>query len=296
MRRRTTTPRAWPTPTGSKTAATRTGPNSSACSSALARADDLEPAVERQLAAREREIWTRRGLKWRSRLPSGLRNEPFRRGFPHPELRSGDPADLSDRRLESVPLIDLSLYTGTAEAIAAWAGHPRLKKVAGLQILWSDVSVPRLTHLLASPHLVNVRSLFVHGMSYDPERYEALTAAPAFARLESFRVQYGMFGPDGCEFLANEPRLASLLDLGLIWCHVGDAGLEASVRSPHLSNLRSLQLSGNGSFGPDAARRLAGTSNFRGLRRLVLSQNAIADDGRGSSPRPGTSTARSAST
>jgi uncharacterized protein (TIGR02996 family) len=138
------------------------------------------------------------------------------------------------------------------EAIRRLAEVPALAQIRDLDVGGTDLTLPGLRALLASPYLKNLRLL---RLSFNDD-----------------------LGDEGAELVANSPHLAGLLSLKMSFCSVGDAGMKALATSPFVTNLRVLKL-WDCRVADEGASALARSPNFRRLIGLRLTGNAIGDAG-----------------
>lgn len=176
--------------------------------------------------------WTR---QWKDQLPHmpGIEWGDFNRGLIE-EVQANDETPLLTHAADifavpGVHVLRLSRLIGWL----ALAGVPELERLRALRMVSARAAATHLRALLASPHLLNLKVLDLHGNAAD----------------------------DGVAGDIADGRFPHLAELWLGSNAIGNAGALALARSPHLNGLQLLDLQGNLHIGADA--RTALKAKFR---------------------------------
>jgi uncharacterized protein (TIGR02996 family) len=169
-----------------------------------------------------------------------------------------------------------ALYVRERTAPARLANCRLLAEVFLLQLVKGCCDESGLKVLLASPHLVRIRSLDLAGNGLGPGAAALLTGATSIPRLNRLYLVGNDLGDTGTRVLAASPLMARLNLLDLVSNDVGDEGARALAESPHSANLERLDLFNN-LIGPDGIRALAESPYLSRLRVLQLQNNSVGD-------------------
>jgi uncharacterized protein (TIGR02996 family) len=221
------------------------------------------------MLAREGELRRRHGRRWLGLFATGSLRPGFRDGLisltgPAHWIDSVQPSRLSPSLRAWMG--HLTLKGPSSSAVRDLAGNDFLSLFCSLDLSGSGYDDDDFATLATSPHVANVRQLYVHldsdaglraltespylrgvhslylgGPDLGSEGVRLLVDSPL---LDNIRLLYLCVdaGPEGMAVLAASPRVARLESLTLEHNHTGDAGLKALADSPHLAGLRSLRV------------------------------------------------------
>jgi uncharacterized protein (TIGR02996 family) len=171
-----------------------------------------------------------------------------------------------------------ALYVRERTAPARLAKCRLLAEVSFLQLVHWCCDESGLKLLVASPHLLRLRSLDLAGSGLGWAAASSLAETSSLPRLRRLYLGANSLGDRGLQILAGSPLLARLDLLELASNGIGDVGLQALAVSPHAARLERLDLFQN-RIGPDGARALAESPYLTRLRVLQLENNNITDEG-----------------
>jgi uncharacterized protein (TIGR02996 family) len=182
------------------------------------------------------------------------------------------------------PVKEKTFARGFVDSISVHAA----KFLAGAGALFDAVPVrelrplkigPAWNQLLASEHLLRVRSLDLHSSAISAKRAAELAKCEHLANLHELNLgANGKLGATGFRSLLASPHLRELRTLHLNNCHLGDDAIAAFVGCTTLPNLRHLNLSDNG-IGPTGVAHLARAEWLSQLDRLEIDSNPLTDAG-----------------
>jgi uncharacterized protein (TIGR02996 family) len=194
-------------------------------------------------------------------------------------LRGGGLARmLHSPRLANLRELDLSASWFEDNLLEAFRDARSLARLETLDLTDTSFDVQYFAHVVGSPHLANLRRLYLKGADDVPgvgdEGLEMLCASPHMRNLEDLNLGSQPITRAGYETLARWPGLARLRRLVLEWTgDEGDPGFAAGVRalahSPHWGELRELDLEA-ALFVPADFEALLSSPNLATLRELRL--------------------------
>jgi uncharacterized protein (TIGR02996 family) len=202
-------------------------------------------------AARETELLTLHGDRWREEVPAwARRGSNFRRGFVA-EVRCTvvDWLAGGEDLVARTPIEEVFFEPGPTDA-AALANSVALARVRSLILCNAGLGDRGLRDFLASPYLSGLRELFLAGND---------------------------LGNEGIAWIARSSDLNQLAELDLRDNHIGDPGVRRLAASPYLTQLSTLYLVNN-RIGDEGTRWLA-EGSWANLTHLYLNHNQIGDEG-----------------
>ncbi|MFO0876391.1 MAG: TIGR02996 domain-containing protein [Gemmataceae bacterium] len=129
-----------------------------------------------------------------------------------------------------------------------------------------------------SPWLAGVQELNLVGGELNPDDLAELLASPHLGQVRSLWLEHNRVGVKGARHLARWPGLAQLEELSLRFNKIRDEGLAILLGSPHLGSLQELVLHGN-RLTSAAGRILAACDRLGSLRKLDLGLARLGSEG-----------------
>jgi uncharacterized protein (TIGR02996 family) len=258
------------------------------------------------LRKREKELWNTWKAQWRSALRGEAKRWPFHRGFPHPDDRGINAADLFRRtkaQLLAAPARSFHVMDGAQhfDELLAWPWLDRL------EIFYFRSGLPQgdwLSRTLACQGFRNVRRLVLIDCPIVPAPLEALLTAWQ-GRLVEVNLNGSAVGDDGLRMVLQHPVVSRLQTLAFRSCGItaaglqvlatsdfhpldascgpggnaiGDEGVVEMLRWPGLARIQSLFLNDAG-IGNAGVVALAESPAVANVRRLWLGYNQIGAAG-----------------
>jgi uncharacterized protein (TIGR02996 family) len=164
--------------------------------------------------------------------------------------------------------------------LAALAGSPHLGNLRKLFLSGDELDTASLTRLLHSQHLTNLRDLAI--TSYDGRGSPGIATALRDCRTLSALVDLDLFmnplDSANAALLAKSPALAGVRILKLHSSEVNGPAAKALFESPHLGSLECVDLSCN-PIGNVGLATLATAPALENLRQLDLCKTEVGDEG-----------------
>jgi uncharacterized protein (TIGR02996 family) len=245
----------------------------------LARLSEVDPQRP-ALAAREKDLLAQHLDEWVAPLRKlGTSGEWFQRGVVYSAgtYAAKFLANAEELFRLAPTLCDLRIGQ-VAKHRVELGSSPHLARLTGLSIYEParpGFRLPGALALAASPHPVNLRSLWLDSCLITDAGITALSSAPFFRRLRSLNVG-GLHGnritPVGAAAMAAGPPMNELTYLDLSNNTIHNDGAVALFSGPLVPRLRQLNLTSAG-VGGDAINVLASSPSLTELETLNLSRN-----------------------
>jgi hypothetical protein len=181
--------------------------------------------------------------------------------------------------LRNLEFLSLAKNPIRSSGAAALAGSANLSRLSFLD-LWFTELHDGILALASSPHLGQVRTLFLDQNDLGPDALLALAASPFLNSLSALDLADNACGLEGLRSLAESPLLSQLRALDLAWSvfEEGDEAAEILSASPGSAGLRVLGLSGE-EMTDRGALALASSTYLGQLWRLALHSNHFTEVG-----------------
>lgn len=175
-------------------------------------------------------------------------------------------------KLRRLCLFDWRTGPALASTLAEWEA---MRDLVDLDLGSCDLGDAG-ARVLATIPFARLERLELRANGIGPEGVAALVAAPFAPGLRALGLENNPLGPAGATHL-TAAGLGALGQLDLAWTSLDDAGLEELCDGSLPSQVEVLSLYASG-LGPSAAAVMAARA-WPKLRKLVLSLNALSDDG-----------------
>jgi len=138
-------------------------------------------------------------------------------------------------------------FTGLHDGIPTFADSPHLGQLRTLFLDRNDLGPDALVALASSPFLHSLSTLDLADNFCGLEGFRSLAESPLLTRMRALELTAAVFdeGDEVAEVLAATPGAAGLRFLGLSCNEMTDRGAQALASSPHLGNLWRLALHSN---------------------------------------------------
>jgi uncharacterized protein (TIGR02996 family) len=180
--------------------------------------------------------------------------------------------------LRNLEFLSLAQNPIRSAGVAALAGSANFSRLTFLDLWlteqWSTEPYLGVQALAASPHLGQLRTLFLDRNDLGPDALVALASSPFLRSLSALDLADNQCGLEGLRALTASPLHSQLRALDLAWSvfEEGDEAAELLGNSPGSAGLRVLGLSGN-EMRDRGASALASSPYLGNLWRLALHSN-----------------------
>jgi uncharacterized protein (TIGR02996 family) len=185
------------------------------------------------LKARQKELWSKWKVAWRSALKGEAKRWPFQRGFPQPndlgiyadELFRMTPARLAAAPARNCCLLDAARFF---DDLLAWPGLERL------ETFYLSGAVPTgdwLGRVLACLAFRNVRRICLVSCPIELPQLEALLTAWQDHPIVEVTLNGSKIGDDGLGLVLNHPVIDTVRVIGISGCGLTAAGMRALAES-----------------------------------------------------------------
>ncbi len=187
--------------------------------------------------------------------------------------------------LRNLEFLSLAHNPLRSEGLAALAASANLSRLTFLDLRFNEL-YGGIQALARSPHLGQLRTLFLDQNDLGPDAIVALASSPFLGSLSALDLADNQCGLEGLRPLTESPLHSQLRALDLAWTvfEEGDQAAEVLASSPGSSNLRVLGLSGN-QLTDRGAVALASSPYLGNLWRLALHSNQFTEAGEGALTR-----------
>ena len=124
-----------------------------------------------------------------------------------------------------------------------------------------------------------LKSLDINNNDIRAEGTKALSESPNLKSIEYLDLGQNGLGSDGAKALAQSPNMETLKFLRLNNNNIKDAGISDMAISKYFTSLEHLFLENENWIHSEGAKSIAVSTAFPLLRTLVLTLNAIGDEG-----------------
>jgi uncharacterized protein (TIGR02996 family) len=230
-------------------------------------------------AARETELLTLHGDRWREEVPGWARpGSNFRRGFVA-EVRCSVVEWLAggEDLVARTPVEEVFFEPGPTDARALGAS-PALSRLRTLILCHASLGDAGVRDLVVfSPHLGRLRELFLAGNDLGNEAADLIALTASLKQLTELDLRDNRIGDEGAHSLASSETLGHLTTLYLVNNRIGDEGARRLAYGPWM-NLAHLYLNHN-QIDDEGAGFLAGSPRLARLIELDLRDNLIGNAG-----------------
>jgi Leucine-rich repeat (LRR) protein len=178
--------------------------------------------------------------------------------------------------LTGLRFVNLGVFIGNP-LVGPLIASPHLANLRWLWLPSNAISIPALEGLARAPFLPNLTILNLLWCQLD-DSGAAVLASSLGPPLRHLLLGSNNFSAEGVRSLTRLGDLSTLTRLDLASSPIGQAGAEALAACPALARLRRLDLS-RCDLGAPAAEALARSPHLAGLRFLSLSDNHLGDAG-----------------
>ena len=127
--------------------------------------------------------------------------------------------------------------------------------------------------------LTQLKTLDINNNDIRAEGTNALSESPNLKSIEYLDLGENRLGTEGAKALAQSPNMKTLKFLRLNNNDIKDAGVSEMAKSKYFTSLENLFLENENWIHSEGAKSLAVSTAFPLLRILVLTLNAIGDEG-----------------